>query len=75
MSNAPNSDMSHVFDLRVLAGPAAVVAVRTVPLAALRPEGHFALATYAWTLAWWATVPVPWAVTGLLPFVSSRSAG
>ena len=57
------------FALRVLAGPAAFAAVRAAPLAGLGPEAHFALAAYAWTLAWWATVPVPWAVTSFLPFV------
>ena len=57
------------FALRVLAGPAAFAAVRAVPLAGLVPEAHFALAAYAWILAWWATVPVPWAVTSFLPFV------
>ena len=57
------------FALRVLAGPAAFAAVRAMPLAGLGPEAHFALAAYAWTLAWWATVPVPWAVTSFLPFV------
>ena len=57
------------FALRVLAGPAAFAAVRAVPLAGLGPEAHFALAAYAWILAWWATAPVPWAVTSFLPFV------
>ena len=57
------------FALRVLAGLAAFVAVLGVPLAGLGPEAHFALAAYAWILAWWATVPVPWAVTSFLPFV------
>ena len=58
-----------VFALRVLAGPAAFAAVRAVPLSGLGPEAHFAVAVYAWTLAWWATTPVPWAVTAFLPFV------
>ncbi len=57
------------FALRVLAGPAAFAAVRAAPLAGLGPEAHFAVAAYAWMLAWWATVPVPWAVTSFLPFV------
>ena len=57
------------FALRVLAGPAAFAAVRAAPLAGLGPEAHFALAAYAWILAWWATVPVPWAVASFLPFV------
>ena len=63
------------FALRVLAGPAAFAAVRAVPLAGLGPEAHFALAAYAWILAWWATVPVPWAVTSFLPFVLLPAAG
>ena len=58
-----------VFALRVLAGPAAFAAVRAVPLSDLGPEAHFAAAVYAWTLAWWAATPVPWAVTAFLPFV------
>ena len=53
----------------MLAGPAAFAAVRAAPLAGLGPEAHFALAVYAWILAWWATVPVPWAATSFLPFV------
>ncbi|MYK89950.1 MAG: hypothetical protein F4018_17325 [Acidobacteria bacterium] len=57
------------FALRVLAGPAAFAVVRAAPLAGLGPEAHFALAAYAWILAWWATVPVPWAVASFLPFV------
>ncbi len=55
--------------LRLLAGPAAFAAVRAAPLAGLAPEGHLALGAYAWVLAWWATQPVPWAVTSFLPFV------
>ena len=57
------------FVLRVLAGPVAFAALRAVPLAGLGTEAHFTVAVYAWTLAWWATVPVPWAVTAFLPFV------
>ena len=63
------------FVLRVLAGPAAFAAVRAVPLAGLGPEAQFTLAVYAWTLAWWATVPVPWAVTAFLPFVLLPAGG
>ena len=63
------------YALRVLAGPAAFVAVRAVPLAGLGPEAHFTVAVYAWTLAWWATVPVPWAVTAFLPFVLLPAGG
>ena len=63
------------FALRVLAGPAAFAAVRAFPLAGLGPEAHFAVAVYAWTLAWWAAVPVPWAVTAFLPFVLLPAGG
>ena len=55
--------------LHLLAGPAAFAAVRAVPLAGLAPEAHFAVGVYAWVLAWWVTVPVPWAVTSFLPLV------
>ena len=57
------------FVLRLLAGPAAFAVVRAAPLAGLAPEGHFAVSAFAWTVAWWVTMPVPWAVTSLLPFV------
>ena len=63
------------FALRVLTGPAAFAAVRAVPLAGLGPEAHFTVAVYAWTLAWWATVPAPWAVTAFLPFVLLPAGG
>ena len=63
------------FVLQVLAGPAAFGVVRAVPLAGLGPEAHFTLAVYAWTLAWWATIPVPWAVTAFLPFVLLPAGG
>ena len=55
--------------LRVLAGPAAFAIVRAAPLVGLAPEAHLALGVYAWTVAWWVTTPVPWAVTSFLPFV------
>ena len=57
------------FVLRLLAGPAAFAAVRAAPLTGLAPEAHFAVSAYAWVLAWWVAVPVPWAVTSFLPFV------
>ncbi len=59
----------------MLAGPAAFAAVRAAPLAGLGPEAHFAVAAYAWILAWWATVPVPWAVASFLPFVLLPAGG
>lgn len=63
------------FVLRVLAGPAAFAVVRAAPLAGLAPEAHLALGVYAWTVAWWVTTPVPWAVTSFLPFVILPLAG
>jgi solute carrier family 13 (sodium-dependent dicarboxylate transporter), member 2/3/5 len=57
------------FFLRVAVGPLAFLAVQAVPLAGLKPGAHFALASYAWVVAWWATAPIPWAVTGFLPLV------
>ena len=55
--------------LRLAAGPAAFAAVRAAPLVGLAPDAHFAVSAFAWVLAWWATRPVPWAVTSFLPFV------
>ena len=55
--------------LRILSGPLAFVVVLVIPLAGLEPGAHFALSSYAWVLAWWATMPIPWAVTGFLPLV------
>ena len=55
--------------LAALAGPSAFVIVRATPLAGLAPEAHLALGVYAWTVAWWVTTPVPWAVTSFLPLV------
>ena len=57
------------FVLRLLAGPAAFALVHAAPLAGLAPEGQFAVSAYAWTVAWWVAMPVPWAVTSLLPCV------
>jgi solute carrier family 13 (sodium-dependent dicarboxylate transporter), member 2/3/5 len=57
------------FFLRVMVGPLAFVIVRLIPLEGLAANGHFALASYAWVLAWWVTTPVPWAITGFLPLV------
>ncbi len=57
------------FVLAVLSGPAAFAIVRAAPLADLAPEAHLALGVYAWTVAWWVTTPVPWAVTSFLPLV------
>jgi sodium-dependent dicarboxylate transporter 2/3/5 len=55
--------------LRILAGPAAFLVVQALPLTGLESKAHFGLSCYAWVLAWWATVPIPWAVSGFLPLV------
>src|SRR4051812_43966359 len=52
-----------------LVGPAAFFIVQAIPIAGLKPEGHFALSAFSWILAWWVTQPIPWAVTGLLPLI------
>lgn len=54
---------------RILVGPLAFFIVQAIPLAGLEPGAHFALSCYAWVLAWWATMPLPWAITGFLPLV------
>ena len=69
MGAAESSAGWRAYVLSVLAGPAAFVVVRAAPLAGLAPEAHLALGVYAWTVAWWVTTPVPWAVTSFLPFV------
>ena len=69
MGAAESSTSWRAYVLAVLAGPAAFVMVRAVPFAGLAPEAHLALGVYAWTVAWWVTTPVPWAVTSFLPFV------
>ena len=63
------------FALRLLAGPAAFAVVHATPLTGLAPEAHFALGVFAWTLAWWITMPVPWAVTSFLAFILLPVAG
>jgi sodium-dependent dicarboxylate transporter 2/3/5 len=55
--------------LRILAGPLAFLVVQAIPLAGLDPRAHAALSCYLWVLAWWATTPIPWAVTGFLPLI------
>lgn len=69
MGTAETSTGDQAFLLRVLAGPAAFVLVRVLPLPGLAPDAHFAISGYAWIVVWWATAPVPWAVTSFLPFV------
>ena len=66
---AAESTSRRAFVLRVLAGPVAFAIVRAAPLTGLSPGAHFALGGYAWIVAWWVTMPVPWAVTSFLPFV------
>ena len=55
--------------LRVLAGPLVFLIVEGISLLGLEAEPHFALSCYAWIVTWWATMPIPWAITGFLPFV------
>jgi sodium-dependent dicarboxylate transporter 2/3/5 len=55
--------------LRILAGPLAFFVVQTLSLPGLEAGPHFALSCYAWVVAWWATMPIPWAITGFLPLV------
>ena len=55
--------------IQVAAGPFAFLLVQMIPVAGLKPEGHFALSTFAWVLAWWVLQPIPWAITGFLPMV------
>ena len=68
MPEAETPPGRRAFVLRLLAGPAAFAVVRAVPLAGLTPEAHFAVGAYAWVVAWWVAVPVPWAATSFLPF-------
>lgn len=55
--------------LRIFSGPLVFCIIQALPLSGLAPEGHFALSCYGWVLAWWATMPLPWAITGFLPLV------
>ena len=38
-------------------------------MAGLQPAAHLGLSSYAWVLAWWVSVPIPWAISGFLPLV------
>src|SRR5262245_549 len=54
--------------LRVLAGPAAfVLLLLVVPV--LSRNSAIVLATLGWMLVWWATEPVPMAITSCLPLI------
>ena len=64
-----SADKSSRLFLRILAGPAAFLIVLAIPLNGLDPKAHVALSCYLWVLAWWATTPVPWAITGFLPLI------
>ena len=55
--------------LRMLSGPAALGIVWLLPLEGLDDSARMALGCYAWVVAWWATRPVPWAITGFLPLL------
>ena len=61
----------HAFSLplRMLSGPAAFAIVYLLPLDGLEAPAHIALSCFAWIVVWWATRPVPWAITGLLPLL------
>ena len=67
----PEASINKTFKLflRILAGPLSFLTVQAIPMAGLGPEAHFALSSYAWVVGWWATMPIPWAVTGFLPLV------
>ncbi len=55
--------------LRILAGPLVFFIVQALSLPGLEAGPHFALSCYAWVVVWWATMPIPWAITGFLPLV------
>jgi solute carrier family 13 (sodium-dependent dicarboxylate transporter), member 2/3/5 len=61
--------------LAVLSGPLVFVITQLIPMGTLKPEGHIALSTFAWILAWWVFQPIPWAITGMLPLVILPLAG
>ena len=69
MGGADNPASLRTFVLRLLAGPLAFAIVHAAPLTGLAPEAHFALSGCAWMVAWWVTMPVPWAVSSFLPLV------
>ena len=74
---SPQSEVEHAGSqsqsirllLRILSGPFVFLVVLLLPLEGLDSRAHLALSSYAWVLAWWATMPIPWAVTGFLPLV------
>lgn len=55
--------------VRVVSGPLAFVVVQLIPMDGLEPRAHVAISCYAWVLTWWASTPIPWAVTGFLPLL------
>ncbi len=55
--------------LRILAGPLVFLIVQNLSLPGLEAGPHFALSCYGWVVAWWATMPIPWAITGFLPLI------
>jgi anion transporter len=61
--------------LALITGPLAFGIVQIIPMASLKTEGHVALSTFAWILAWWVFQPIPWAITGMLPLVILPLAG
>ena len=46
---------------RIFVGPLAFAIVQLIPLHGLSPAAHVAISCYAWVLAWWVAMPIPWA--------------
>ena len=66
--------MTAVF-ARIFVGPLAFAIVQLIPLHGLSPAAHVAISCYAWVLAWWVAMPIPWAATGFLPLAILPVAG
>ena len=60
---------------RIFVGPLAFAIVQLIPLHGLSPAAHVAISCYAWVLAWWVAMPIPWAATGFLPLAILPVAG
>src|SRR5437773_7938034 len=60
---------------RIFVGPLAFAIVQLIPLHGLSPAAHVAISCYAWVLAWWVAMPIPWAATGFLPLAALPVAG
>ena len=57
------------FALKLLAGPAALLAVGSIEVEGFTYEARMALGTLVWMVMWWVLQPVPWAITSLLPLI------